>query len=639
LSRRPKRVLLASLPISTAHYPNLALSLLKPAVERLGIGCDVRYHSLDYLERVGADMHDMLSEPRTYMSLVGEWIFAGAAGHETGSDPLEYLTGFFQRSYPDLASAARFMSYLGARAAADEFIEACYRTTDWSAYSIVGFTSSFHQTMASLALARRVKENHPDILIAFGGANCQGDMGIELHRKYEFIDVVCLSEGDLSLPELVRRADAGRSLEGIAGMVVRRNGETIAPAVPTFPVHDMDSLPYPDFSDFYDQHAHSPVAATHYPPVGVFETARGCWWGAKHHCTFCGLNGATMAFRSKSQTRAYKEVTWIADRHGTDLVNTDNILDPRYFQEFLPKLAAQERRLTIYYELKANLRPEQVALLARAGVRKIQPGIETFDTGILALIDKGCSRLQNVQLLKLAAENGIYVEWLALYGFPGEHPEQYDEMAQLLPLLRHLQPPAEFLRARADRFSPYFYRPQDFGVALEPAVPYRFLFPFDDASVRRLAYHFDMRSDQLADVEQYTAAARREYVAWRDHQAESALYCDESDDGVVVVDERWGRPRCEWTLSGAEAAIHRLCWRTRPRHELEKELKGFGPAEIARALVSLCERGLLITEDEKYLALAMRQPGYRAAPSWDEIRTGQVVPVTFAARPRESALS
>lgn len=639
MSRGSHRVLLASLPISTAHYPNLALSLLKAAVVRTGVGCDVRYFSLDFLEHVGADTHDMLSEPRTYMSLVGEWIFAGAADRSENSDQLEYLTGFFQRTYPDLASASRFMTYLSARASADEFIDTCLQSIDWSRYSIVGFTSSFHQTMSSLALARRVKERFPEILIVFGGANCQGEMGIELHRKYRFIDVVCLGEGDLSFPELIRRARDGRSLEGIAGMVVRRDGQTIVPEALTMPVHDMDSLPYPDFSDFYDQHARSLVAATHFPPVGVFETARGCWWGAKHHCKFCGLNGATMAFRSKSQARAFEEVTWIADRYGSDLVNTDNILDPRYFQEFLPRLAAQDRRLTIYYELKANIRPEQITLLARAGVRKIQPGIETFDTEILELIDKGCTKLQNVQLLKLAAENGVYVEWLALYGFPGERPEQYAAMAQLVPLLRHLQPPAEFLRARADRFSPYFYRPQEFGISLEPSAPYRFLFPFDDASVRRLAYHFDMHCEQLADVESYTAAARAEYAAWRDHQAESALYCEEAGDDIIVVDERWGRPRREWVLTGAEAEIHRLCWRTRPRHELEMRLEEFGTSEIARALHSLLDRGLIISEDEKYLALALRQPGFRSAPSWDDIRDGRIVPVTFASQRAAGALS
>jgi radical SAM superfamily enzyme YgiQ (UPF0313 family) len=38
------------------------------------------------------------------------------------------------------------------------------------------------------------------------------------------------------------------------------------------------------------------------------ETARGCWWGAKHHCTFCGLNQNDMAFRAKSPQCAMDEL-------------------------------------------------------------------------------------------------------------------------------------------------------------------------------------------------------------------------------------------------------------------------------------------------------------------------------------------
>ena len=48
-------------------------------------------------------------------------------------------------------------------------------------------------------------------------------------------------------------------------------------------------------------------------PTLLFETSRGCWWGAKSHCTFCGLNGETMAFRSKSPRRALDELEQLGD--------------------------------------------------------------------------------------------------------------------------------------------------------------------------------------------------------------------------------------------------------------------------------------------------------------------------------------
>ncbi len=35
-----------------------------------------------------------------------------------------------------------------------------------------------------------------------------------------------------------------------------------------------------------------------------YETSRGCWWGQKKHCTFCGLNPLGMNYRAKSPERA-----------------------------------------------------------------------------------------------------------------------------------------------------------------------------------------------------------------------------------------------------------------------------------------------------------------------------------------------
>ncbi len=395
-----------------------------------------------------------------------------------------------------------------------------------------------------------------------------------------------------------------------------------APAART----DIEALPYPDFDAFFAQHAATPAAAA-YSPAVVFETARGCWWGAKHHCTFCGLNGTSMAFRSKSQDRAYEELAYLVARHDcTDVANADNILDMAYFQEFLPRLAASPLNLLIYYETKANLRPEHIETLARAGIRKIQAGIETLDTTLLKLMRKGSTALQNVQTLKLAAEAGVYVEWLALCGFPGETAADYDRIAVLLPALRHLQPPAAFLRARADRFSPYFDRPDEFGVTLEPLPAYRHIYSGDAAARTRLGYHFAMRSRALDEVAGYTAETAREYAHWRDHQATSALWFDQE----IVHDRRWGWPMSDQALSPAAAALLRMAWRIVPWVQATRELGAQYP-DLEPAAAGLERCGWLLREGGQILALPLRQPGFRAAPSIAAIRDVIGRPLAVAA--------
>ena len=615
------------MPLSAPHYPSMGLSLLKPALEQLGIACDVRYFSLDYVDALGADAHDVVTDPQYYMAHVGEWIFADGARGRSSAGDFAYFTDYFSKAYPGYHTPTRLMTFLAAREEAATFIERCLDEVDGEAYGMVGFTSAFQQNMASLALARRLKARYPRLTIVFGGTNCQGDMGVELHRQYPFIDAVCLGEGDLVFPEFARRTLAGEDGAAMAGMAVRRGGEVVLPSRMTVPVEDMDSLPYPDFSEFFAQHKRSRTAAKYYPPAAVFETSRGCWWGAKHHCTFCGLNALTLAYRSKSQGRAYDELAYLAGRYGNDLANADLILDQRYFEEFIPRLAEEGPKVTLYYELKANLKPDQLVLLSRAGIKKIQPGLESLDSELLKLIDKGCTMLQNVQTLKLAAECGIYVEWLALHGIPGESAQHYRRIAALIPKLRHLQPPNGFIRTRADRFSPYFYRPEAYGVALEPAPVYRFIYPFEEASLRRLAYHFDMRSPALDKLATYTAAAAREFRDWQAHKDESALFVEEWGGRLRVTDARWGRPRRRWLLADAEAEVMRLTWKITARHAIVKALASrHDEKAVAEAIERLLARGLLLQEGELFLSLALRQPGFRRAPAWQEIRRARVVP-------------
>ena len=77
----------------------------------------------------------------------------------------------------------------------------------------------------------------------------------------------------------------------------------------------MDALPYPDFDDYFARHAASPLEEE-IEALLFFETSRGCWWGEKHHCKFCGLNGSRLAYRSKYPRRAVDELVYLHRRHG-----------------------------------------------------------------------------------------------------------------------------------------------------------------------------------------------------------------------------------------------------------------------------------------------------------------------------------
>src|SRR5262249_12698268 len=143
---------------------------------------------------------------------------------------------------------------LRVRALAAYFLDYCLALVPWRDYAVVGFTSTFEQNIASLALAKRVKAAHPGTAVVFGGANWEAEMGLELHRQFPFVDYVCSGEAEESFPALVGRVLAGRPVgppgPPVPGVVYREAGRSVS-AGPAPLGRDLDGLPVPDFADYF----------------------------------------------------------------------------------------------------------------------------------------------------------------------------------------------------------------------------------------------------------------------------------------------------------------------------------------------------------------------------------------------------
>jgi ribosomal peptide maturation radical SAM protein 1 len=438
------------MPFDGVFSPSIGLSLLKAELAAQGISARVRYFSIRFAELVGQDFYYKLSAEGTpsFEHLAGEWVFSRALfGARAGNE--EYVeailrqgTAWMAHDADAPASPALVARILRAREAVDDFLEWCRQEVVRARPKIVGFTSLFQQHVASLALARLVKQSLPGTFVVFGGAGCEDVMGAETVRRFPFVDAAVSGEADLVLPELVRRVLQGRPVSGLPGVRTRDEEEPAAGRLSRGPmVTDLDALPYPDYRDYFEQFAASRYRRDWQPSVYV-ETSRGCWWGERSHCTFCGLDHDSLPFRRKSAGRAIAEIAWLRKRHpGCTVEATDNILDARAFDDFVPRLASLRPRGQLFYEVKANLRKEQLRALRDAGVRHIQPGIESFSDPVLKLMRKGTTGLQNIQLLKWCRELGIEVGWNLIWGLPGEPPEEYARLAELVPLLAHLPPP------------------------------------------------------------------------------------------------------------------------------------------------------------------------------------------------------
>jgi ribosomal peptide maturation radical SAM protein 1 len=626
-------VLLVSMPFGSAFAPSLGLSLLKAGLTRVGLSSRVRYFSIQFAETVGRAFYQGIAQdgrPRT-RELAGEWIFSRGLFDWSEQDEQNYLNQIlFDRGAWTLHSEVTPISpalarrILGARAQVEPFLNACLQEVLRDQPKIVGFTSIFQQHVASLALARRIKSACPGVFIVLGGANCEGVMGAETVRQFPFVDAVVSGEGDQVFPALVQRVLGGRSVVGLQGVRTRESvpvefDQARFPTAP--PIRTLDELPYPDFEDYFEQFQVSKYGREWQPNL-FFETSRGCWWGEKMHCTFCGLNGATMSYRSKSPGRALDELTALAKQYpGCDIQVVDNILDMSYFKTFVPELAGRRLDLTLFYETKSNLKKDHIRLLRAAGIRSIQPGIESFSDAVLALMRKGVSGLQNIQLLKWCKELGVEPSWNLLFGFPGEPPEEYVRMAKFVPLLTHLRPPDSMCMVRLDRFSPNFFDAGKLGlVDVEPVASYRHVYQLPEPAIANLAYYFTFQYREPRDVASYTRSLEKATLVWRRAGPQSELFAVDVDERLLIWDLRPISRQPLLVLSGLDRVLYQACDAACDVRQLVKVAadQGLGSADIAEVsdrLEPLVAQGVLLHEGSRYLALAISLGEYSPDPS------------------------
>ena len=325
--------------------------------------------------------------------MVGEWLFSVAAFPGTAPDPDALFVDDLARGLPQLGESPEKVREKLLRIRdvdVPAYLTALEESFPWHEAAVVGFTSTFQQNAASFALARRLKQRLPHVVTVFGGANFDGEMGPELVRAVECIDIAVMGEGEQAFPRLLGALAAGTGLDAVPGLARRQDGQVlVTPPVP--PAVRLDDLPAPDYDEYF-QRAEELGLLPRAGPRTVWlpiETARGCWWGAKHHCTFCGLNGTAMSFRPKSPERVLGELAQQARKYRSFRFEAvDNIMDMTYLTKLFPVLRDTETGYELFYEVKSSLRREQLRLMAQAGVRSIQPGIESLSSNVLRLIQQ-----------------------------------------------------------------------------------------------------------------------------------------------------------------------------------------------------------------------------------------------------------
>lgn len=607
-------VVLASMPWTTVRAPSIQLGTITAILDRAGVPVRAAHLYVDFFDLVTERLPDAFADVDDFEQcgwLFGEWVFAVPPFRTIDHSAFRAA---FEPQFGPLALDRAF----AVRDLVPDFLDKCAEDVLAGDPAVVGFSSTFSQTTASLALARELKDRRSDLRVVVGGSNCEGPMGAAMHRLFPWIDIVVRGEAEEIVPGLFRELIDRSPVTPRPGLCIREGTDThVVPE--DRPRVSMSQVPVPAYEDYFDRVRHSALKASRlWLP---FETSRGCWWGLKHLCTFCAANGQTVTFRSKPADVAVSQLMELTRRYDRpDVWFVDNILDESYLRTVFPLLRDRDEKVSMFVESKAHVSRHNMEVLRDAGVVMAQVGVESLSTPILKIMDKGTTAIQNIRMLKWCAELGIKVFWNIIYGFPGEPPEEYRRIADVVPSLVHLEPPNPPVPLRLDRFSVYHNDPERFGIDIEGPLPINAAIHVDKdpGDVLDLQYFFNFRyaDGRVPDdyVRPLANACARWRETWRENYCQLFLRSGENDAVTTIVDRRTTCTPSAYRLDALDSAAYRACDAGgNVRHVWDRlsddQRRGTTVEGLTAILDDMVAHRLMFEDNGVYLALAVSPSG------------------------------
>lgn len=611
-------MLLLSLPWTTFLEPSLGLGILKSVLEKEGITSRVVHLNLFLLEHL---------KPKTYFILsksfaLNDFVFSACLDPGLSEEQMSLLKKNVRKTLKENLLSRQFSEEPLLEKLVDlrnrivpQWLEEIADAIAACDARLVGFTCMFDQTIASLALAKMIRQKAPGILLALGGYAVRTPTAQMLLKSCPWVDCVCDGEGEHTIGPLARAAMGQGDLGAVPGIVyLSASGQPVRTA--SAPQIDINEVPVPNYDDFFSDtdYLFKAYSVKINPPLLPIENSRGCWWGAKSHCTFCGIKDSDLVYRSKDADKVLESMSELNQKYGSSTFRfADYILPNIYFSTLLPRLIKLDKPYTLSGEMKANLSEERFELLKGAGFTEFQPGIESFDSNVLRKMRKGVTAIQNVYTLLLGKRKQIRILYNLIYGFPDDEEQEYEAMVRLLPRLIHLDPPETCIPVQITRWAPLQTQPEVFNI--NPAKPHKnydliFSKKYMESTgfdMKDFCYYYErsfFNSKRLAECyKELDQLANQWKIA--DHTRKPALFlhtCEEQ--GTVFVKDRRGEQEITHQVDDDTIRLLRACQKPRALNpSFLEELSDIPVKKIRGMIDNLEELGLVFRENDKLISL------------------------------------
>ena len=329
---------------------------------------------------------------------------------------------------PDLLAAAFVRSLPPPLATHLDSVQRAARRVIAIEPDLVLFPSEINSFNWCAEVGEEIKNQCPDIHLLHGGFHTTSAPEDCIAKRG--VDMLCVGEGDLAIPELINALRDGSDVTAIANIWVKDRDGTVHRNAPRPLVHDLDSLPWPDKNLYYNE---MPGLAREYMCV----TSRGCHWA----CSFCfyttlySLYGREGYLRARSPAHVIGEL--VAAKRQWDLeyvVFHDDIFPSsiRWLREFAPLYREQVGLPFSCITHPQLMLEESVDLLAGMNCRYVIMGAQTVNE--TSRSPEVINRTESSEDIRTAVRRlkarGIFVLLDHIFGIPGENLEDQERALQ-----------------------------------------------------------------------------------------------------------------------------------------------------------------------------------------------------------------
>lgn len=272
------------------------------------------------------------------------------------------------------------------------------------------------------ATVEEIRKRLPNLRVVAGYIHPTSSPGM---LAEEFVDAICLGEGDFSFPRYVENLEQGREREPIPGFRIKSPEGIIESPEPNL-VPDLDALPDEDRGLYYRKY---PSLASE--QLKHFMASRGCPFS----CGFCChqvyrriYRGRTPYVRRKSPEKVIREILRVKQEYGfSSICFLDDVfvMDVSWLEEFA---VAYRSRVGVPYFCAVtppNMNDRIARLLAESGCHTVNFGVETAnEKKRFEILNKRVTDAQMRECARLVKKYGMQLQTTALFGLPGETVEE-----------------------------------------------------------------------------------------------------------------------------------------------------------------------------------------------------------------------